>query len=644
MKNSILTTFFTCLLLLLFSCSKDEEILNPDQGKTTLAFATILNDLVSGREAVKQQFGTIPECSENAPAFVEVVVTHHGVQIAGTFQQPLRLTVQRDSQGNYFTAETPELELDPDTYSLEYLRVLDANLQVIWIAPRQEEGEINFAGLVDSPLPLEIDLRAGTKKYVNVDVLCFDNRLVNYYGYLFFDLQTNEAIKFCIFGNYCDDNGRHIDAVSFSVSVWNFSGDDAAPKGNVLYEHLQNAIWITDDFENGISETGYSPICIALPDTGGQDQYYFEITVLGGVGSSAPNSLIRRGVITDEEVRSLYDGEDRVDYYHFREGNCNLDDSPNLFEEVTGELSVQEVFLLPLQSFYDPRGVYEWVHEYNDEGLLIRSLMYERFPYKLLSEFTYANHWSQGFPFVITRTNYLEENVPTTTSELSYTNDKINMILTHDASGNFVSKVFLVVYDTAHRVTEILRYTEDDRFVERDVLQYNPEGKVEVYTTYSSETGTNESDIIRRDINTYTSFGEIHISRQLINGAERELEYFYREDNTLLEIRSISFAEDPDIISVTRFDENEVRISSTTIQGDYRTEVVSFFPNLYPRIAHYYYLEVLYRTITYNDDRSSEWKIIEEDLTYRIEYKDAAGNIYRTEYYNSSGELISEGS
>ena len=334
MKKPILTIWVACALFLLFSCSSDEQIVKePEQGKATLSFAAVLNDLIT---TGKQQLGNIPQCSEEAPVFVEVVVAHDGVEIAGTFQQPLRLTVHTDSGGNYFTGEAAELELVPGTYSLEYFRVLDENLQVIWIAPREEAGEINFAGMVDTPLPLEIDLRAGTKKYVDVDVLCFDDRLVNYYGYLFFDLQENEAIKFCIFGNYCDENGRHIEAVSYSVSVWNYSGNDAAPKGTVLYENLQNGIWISDDFENGISETGSDPVCIALPDTAGEDQYYFEITVLGGVGAEAPNSLIRRGVITDTDVRSLYSGSDSVDYYHFREGNCNLEDSPALFEEVAG--------------------------------------------------------------------------------------------------------------------------------------------------------------------------------------------------------------------------------------------------------------------------------------------------------------------
>lgn len=329
MRNSILIkALLTSLVVLLFSCSNDTEILNEtEQGKTSISFTAVLNDLIAEKGAIKQQLGEFPECSVSTPAFVDVVVTLSGEPVAGTFEEPLRLTVGQDSDGTYFTLEDPELELEPGIYSLEYFSVLNADLEMIWLAPREEAGEENFAGLVDSPLPQAIDLRTFTKKYVNVDVLCFDDRQVNSYGYLFFDLELNEAIEFCIFGNFCDENGRHAEGVRFAVSVWNYSGEEAAPKAEIIHENEENAIVIEDDFENGISTIYAIPVCLSLPDGPGLDQYYVEITLL-----DEPNTpLIRSGVISDDDVRSLFDGEDSLDYYHFREGNCNLEDSPVLF-------------------------------------------------------------------------------------------------------------------------------------------------------------------------------------------------------------------------------------------------------------------------------------------------------------------------
>lgn len=643
MKSSTLTTYLACFVFLLFSCSNDNEIIKDQvQGKATLAFAAVLNDLISTREAGKQQLGNIPQCSKNAPVYVEVVLSHTGIPIAGTFQQPLRLRVMQDSRGIYFTEENLQLELDPNIYSLDYFRVLDENLQVIWIAPRVEAGEVNFAGLVDFPLPLEIDLRAGTKRYVDVNVICYDNRLINFYGYLFLELMVNQAIKFCVFGNYCDETGRHADAVSYNVSVWSYSGNETAPKGAVIHEGHENAIFVEDDFENEISVTYAVPLCLALPDTPGQDQFYFEITLLEGMGIDAPNPLIRRGVITEDDVRSLFEGDNNLDYYHFREGNCNLEDSPNLFNRVTGEPSVEEVFLPTLQSYYAPRGGVEWIHEYNEEGGLRKSLMYERFPYRLNSEFNYSNYSEEGLPLQINRVNYQGGEILNSTSELTYSNNKINMIASYDATGNFISKSFLMDYDDANRATGIHYYNENDSFIERHILQYDSMGRVEVSTIYSSETGTSEGEIIRREENAYTPFGEIHISEQIINGVERMLEYFYREDNTLKAIRSIIYEEEP-ILQVVEFDENEAKNFESVTQGVYRTDYTSFFDDGSPHIVHSYHGYFLYRIITYNEDGSSEWKIIDEDdFSYRIEYKDPSDNIYKTEFYNSDGELISE--
>ena len=138
---------------------------------------------------------------------------------------------------------------------------------------------------------------------------------------IFSTSNLTESLKFCIFGDYCDENGRHAEAIQYEVSAWTFSGDSENPKGELLYENQLSPLLITDN-EDGTSEQSAEPLCLDLPDTQEEDQYYLEI-YYGG--------LIRSGVITEAEIRALYDGEDRVDYYQFREGNCNLQDSPELF-------------------------------------------------------------------------------------------------------------------------------------------------------------------------------------------------------------------------------------------------------------------------------------------------------------------------
>lgn len=322
--------FLVVFALLLTSCSKDDGAVGGEGDLATLSFTTVLNDLVANKASVKQQLD-IPACSDDAPAYVAVVLT--GEANIGSVEDPVIVKVNPvpdnfddDPEKEYFTEESSELELVPGEYTLEYFAVYNGDpsedgTEVIWVAPR-EDG--NLASFVDTPLPLTFDIGPGAKKYVDVEVLCFDDRMVNEYGYLFFDLETTRAIEFCVFGNYCDDNGRHFPA-AFSVSVWEYSD---GTRGDIIHENVSNTVT-----QNGDGDFSADTVCLALPDTAGVDQYWVEISLRDSGQYDADNGVIRSGVLTDAEVRALFDGDDNVDYYHFREGNCDSQDVPVLFDE-----------------------------------------------------------------------------------------------------------------------------------------------------------------------------------------------------------------------------------------------------------------------------------------------------------------------
>lgn len=334
MKNfSLFLLVFSVFLL--SSCSSDDYNKISNKSETaSISFGAILNDQISRSVNSRSPIGNLPTCSDAVPAFVEVILSQNGSPVLGTNNDPLRLNVNStpyDSDGDgeeeYFTEESGSLELEPGTYTLEYFVVLDQDENELWLAPIENETP-GFSNFVNNPLPMDINLAAGVKKYVPVDVLCFDNRFVNQYGYMFFNLENMEVIPFCIFGNFCFENGRHTEATWFSVSVWKYSGDPERPQGENLYTDQKNVIMITR--YDGYSETSAQPLCLALPDTEGTDEYYFEITLLE-YNYEAEEKIIRSGVITDEDVRELFIGDSSTDYYHFREGNCNLEDSPQLF-------------------------------------------------------------------------------------------------------------------------------------------------------------------------------------------------------------------------------------------------------------------------------------------------------------------------
>lgn len=317
LKNYLSLLLFSTLVFT--SCTKEDAGLvdntNPDMA--ILSFAPILDNLANAVTSGRQAEGDIPACSDAAPAYVNIILSRNGTDVVGQEGTPFRINLVA---GQLFTQEVPQLQLEPDTYVLEYFEVFDADDNRIWVAPGAG-GEL--ANFVDNPLPLEINLGAGVKKYVDVTVLCFDDRMVNEYGYLFFDLVPEVAIKFCIFGNYCDETGRHYPA-EYSVSVWSGTSSAGAP----LYTNVSN---VTGYYDNG--DYYAEPLCFALPDTEGLDEYYFEITLRSSDEyGEVEERIIRTGVINDIIVKTFFDGDNNLDYYHFREG-CEGDDSPPIFED-----------------------------------------------------------------------------------------------------------------------------------------------------------------------------------------------------------------------------------------------------------------------------------------------------------------------
>lgn len=311
MKNFKFCIAYLAIFAMVFtSCSKDENnVANPDQELATLSFAPLLNDLKAATSTSKQAENGIPECSATAPDYVRVIVSNASGNVVGTEAEPFRIDLVNNQ---LFTEEVSELELVPGTYSLDHFAVYNSDDELIWVAPKAGSPLANF---VDNPLPLSISLGAGVKKYVDVTVLCFDNRDVNEYGYLFFELNPEEAVEFCFFVNVCPpaENGRDFPA-RYSVSIW--AGTDAT--GDPIYTDEEN---FTGQYENG--DYYASPLCFALPSNDDMDEpyLYYELTLLSWPENYGTVPVtVTSGTLTMAEIEANFDGEDNVDYEHLRFG------------------------------------------------------------------------------------------------------------------------------------------------------------------------------------------------------------------------------------------------------------------------------------------------------------------------------------
>ncbi len=205
--------------MLFASCSKDENAGEPKVGDemATISLGAVLNDFIRNQDVSKQ---SIPECSDDAPMYARVVLTHE------LGEEDVIVPINFDGT-TYFTDYDEELAIpipaEETTTAVSltdfwiYAEEPGEGVMPIWMAPKEGSDYENF---VNDALPLNFDLRAGSKKYVDVEVLCFDDREVNLYGYQFFDLVPVPLIKFCLFGNFCpSEDGRHYVA-GYTVNVW----------------------------------------------------------------------------------------------------------------------------------------------------------------------------------------------------------------------------------------------------------------------------------------------------------------------------------------------------------------------------------------------------------------------------------------
>ena len=326
----ILKTYmaFVAIALFLFtSCSKEEssEVSGDvSSDSATLFLGPVLDDFNNlNRQQVDQD---IPECSDDDPAFAQIILTY------GDDNTPVQVVVPiSEDENGLFTLYDDELEIPiPDGETTVSVTLTDFIVWndvggepgiPIWVAPK--DGS-EYAKFVSDPLSNEFTLRAGSKNYVNVDVICYDDRDVNLYGYQFFDINPIPLTKFCVFANFCiTPNGRDYVA-NYSLDLYLYSGE-VAENNPMTDMSLYTALYTDEMPVTGVDGDAYyaEPLCLAIPEgeDGNQPYLYYTITLedwVGYYGDAADFS--QSGYLTWNQIQELlnYDGnDDTVDYLHF---------------------------------------------------------------------------------------------------------------------------------------------------------------------------------------------------------------------------------------------------------------------------------------------------------------------------------------
>ncbi len=268
--------FFAIFAMLFTSCSKEEVALGEPNKQETfqIQFGTLLNDFEDQSRGHLSDDPVV--CRDAAPSYVLVALTDSNnnwvagknPEAVGADEDDFIKVNIKNNAGSWETDFSDELGLPAGTYQLQYFIVYSADDEVLWVAPRDGGA---YASSVGDPLPQEIVLAAGTKPYVEVDVLCFIPRVEEAFGYIFFDINLIMVENnYCIFVNFCDDTTGRDYPAKFEVDVW----ADGYGGSEVIIDSEMNSISMSGD------NPAASVLCFPLPPLEGEDTYFVRVTVL----------------------------------------------------------------------------------------------------------------------------------------------------------------------------------------------------------------------------------------------------------------------------------------------------------------------------------------------------------------------------
>ncbi|SHF88640.1 hypothetical protein SAMN05444483_103103 [Salegentibacter echinorum] len=329
--------FIVVLLLLIAGCSEEREGLeNKDDSAEyiTLEFGAMLNELVN-QEMSKNYFSEVPNCDNGAAPLVARLT----LNINGGTNKTIEVTILSNGT-NFYTDYSEELEIpvavsddgddsnDFSTVNLSEFLIYDGdpntNGNLIWVAPT---GEGELAGYVENPLPLDIIVRPGTKKYVEVEVLCFDRRMLKEYGYMFFDLIPEKLYELCFFANYCDSSGRHYPG-SYGLDL--FLEDEQGFRTQ-LYN---SSLTMTEVAQNDDGDYFAKALCLVVPGppagVADDEEYLFYSVVPKDwemVYGDIDNAVMEEEGLSWNDIKGLFNDDGETSEYMHIFINCKEDTS-----------------------------------------------------------------------------------------------------------------------------------------------------------------------------------------------------------------------------------------------------------------------------------------------------------------------------
>lgn len=271
-----------------------------------------------------------------------------------------------------------------------------------------------------------------------------------------------------------------------------------------------------------------------------------------------------------------------------------------------------------------------WAHEYDDNNRLLKSLMYEKFPFRLLKEIHYSDYSSDDLEMNLEIINYTYfYGFPrsfTINYRLRLHPDLSADRLIADGGNSYLSFEEL---NAEGYVTKLGDGLEEDQKLWTTHFEYDTQGNhTKYYAIYYNSGITNASVDY-----TYNELGDLKTyDFQNEAGSFSKVDCFYRSDNSLERLEEIFDMGDGYAGNKTfYYDEQEV-FTSKLINFEDGSKIIESYTNE----------QIIEKHLRPGDILQEVWKyrITGNDIYIQlIEYYDGEGNLEYTEYYDENGNL-----
>lgn len=269
----------------------------------------------------------------------------------------------------------------------------------------------------------------------------------------------------------------------------------------------------------------------------------------------------------------------------------------------------------------------QWVHEFDEQGRLVKSTKYEKYPLKVMEIYTFHNYDENNLTVNYEVNNYYKYRLSYNENYVFQKRESLEL-----KEWNSVRFITFIEINENHQVVKSNSLDRDGNIVSRFEKIFNSQGLNVLSKKYDIN-----NILVSSTESKYTDFGDvsIHTNFDENNEVTSTWEYFYRSDNTLKNTEINIYHDSYTVVNFTEFNEEEVVSKEIFLYGS--TKSIQFFDDGIMKYEEFYQenilTEILYYKYEYTDETHFSYRIIKKEVY------DSTGNLTETICYNNGVEI-----